>query len=160
MISLRAVRDSDLPFFWAQASDPEAQQMAAVTRPYHYDRAQFDGHWAKILADPTVLARTVLADGEVVGNVGVFGPPDEREVTYWIDRAHWGRGIATAALTALVDLDGTRPMYAHAAADNAGSIRVLEKCGFVITGRDSGFAMARDREIDEVRLTLGRATGP
>ncbi|MFE7839808.1 GNAT family N-acetyltransferase [Streptomyces sp. NPDC057474] len=153
-ISLREVRDSDLPFFWRHQSDPEAQRVAAFTGEYHYDRALFESHWAKIRADPGVLNRTVVADGEAVGNAAVFGPPDEREVTYWIDRAHWGRGIATAAITALIDLVPTRPLHAYAAADNTGSIRVLQKCGFVITGHDRGFARARDAEIDEAVLIL------
>lgn len=154
MISLREVRDSDLPAFWEHLSDPAAQQVAAVTRRYHYDRAHFDAHWARILSDPAVLTRTVLAGDEVVGHAAVYGPPDEREVTYWIDRAHWGRGVATAALAALIDLVATRPLYAHAVADNAGSIRVLEKCGFVVSGHGRYFAQARDAEIDEVLLTL------
>lgn len=153
-ISLREVRDSDLPFFWKHCSDPEAQQIAAFTGEYHYDRGLFDSHWAKIRADPDILNRTVLAGDEVVGHVAVYGPPDEREVTYWIDRAYWGRGVATAALTALIGLDGIRPLHAYAAADNTGSIRVLEKCGFVITGHERGFARARAGEIDEVVLTL------
>lgn len=156
-ISLREVRDSDLPFFWRHSSDAEAQQVAAFTGEYHYDRNLFDSHWARIRANPDNLTRTVVADGEVVGRAAVFGPPDEREVTYWIDRAHWGRGIATAALTALIDLVPTRPLHAHAAADNTGSIRVLRKCGFVITGQDRGFALARDAEIDEVMLMLRAA---
>ncbi|MFB6978140.1 GNAT family N-acetyltransferase [Streptomyces scopuliridis] len=154
MISLREVRDSDLPVFWEHLSDPASQHVAAVTREYHYDRGRFDAHWARIRSNPAVLVRTVLSDDEVVGHAAVYGPPDEREVTYWIGRAHWGRGIATAALAALVELVSTRPLHAHAAADNAGSIRVLEKCGFVITGHDRGFAQARDGEIDEVLLTL------
>ncbi|MFD0343210.1 GNAT family N-acetyltransferase [Streptomyces sp. NPDC127117] len=154
MIHLREVRDSDLPTFREHLSDPAAQRVAAVTRDYHYDREAFDSHWTRIRSDPAVLMRTVLADGEVVGHAAVYGPPDEREVTYWIGRAHWGRGFATAALTELVDLVGTRPLYAHAAADNAGSIRVLEKCGFAVTGHGKGFARARDGEIDEVLLTL------
>ncbi|MFF7391041.1 GNAT family N-acetyltransferase [Streptomyces scabiei] len=153
-ISLREVRDSDLPLFWEHWSDPEARRIAAFTGAYQYDRALFDSHWAKLRADPEVLNRTVVADGEVVGNAAVYGPPDEREVTYWIDRAHWGRGIATAALTALIALDPTRPLYAHAAADNTGSVRVLQKCGFVVTGHERGFARARDAEIDEVALIL------
>ncbi|MFD7135600.1 hypothetical protein [Streptomyces sp. NPDC059894] len=44
MISLREVRDSDLPVFWEHLSDPAAQHVAAVTRKYHYDREQFDGY--------------------------------------------------------------------------------------------------------------------
>ncbi|WP_327289231.1 GNAT family N-acetyltransferase [Streptomyces sp. NBC_01198] len=154
MISLRDVHDSDLAFFWEHQSDPAAQHMAAVTRPYHHDREQFDAHWARIRALPGVLIRTVLADGEVVGSVSVYGPPEEREVTYWIDRAHWGRGIATAALSALLDLEPIRPVYAHAVSDNTGSIRVLQKCGFVITAHDKVFAESRAAEVPEVRLTL------
>lgn len=153
-ILLREVRDSDLPFFWSHWSDPEAQRLAAFTGTYQYDRALFDSHWAKLRSDPEVLNRTVVADGEVVGSIAALGPSDEREVTYWIDHVHWGRGIATAALTALVALDPTRPLHAHAAADNTGSIRVLQKCGFAITGHERGFAQARDTEIDEVALIL------
>lgn len=154
MISLREVLDSDLPAFWEHLSDPEAQHVAAVTRKYNYDRTHFDSHWTRMRSNPEILVRTVLAGDEVVGHAAVYGPPGEREVTYWIDRKHWGRGIATAALAELVDLVGTRPLHAHAAADNTGSIRVLEKCGFVVTGHGKGFGQARGGEIDEVLLTL------
>ena len=102
-------------------------------------------------------ARTVVGEGgAVLGNIGVFGPAEEREVTYWIGRAHWGRGAASAALRAMLGVVTERPLHARAAADNAGSIRVLEKCGFVVTGSDRGFANARGEEIDEVLLVLGR----
>jgi len=90
----------------------------------------------------------------VAGHAAVFGPPAEREVTYWVDRGYWGRGVATAALAALLGLERTRPLRAHAAADNAGSIRVLQKCGFAITGRGRILAQARGEEINEVTLTL------
>lgn len=153
-ISLREPEDSDLPIFWQQLTDSELRQMAAVTRKYHYDRGHFDRHWAKVRSDPSVILRTVLADGAVAGHAAVFGPPSEREVTYVIGRTHWGQGIATAALAELIELEPARPLHADAAADNAGSIRVLEKCGFVVTGKSRCFARARDEEIDLVRLTL------
>jgi RimJ/RimL family protein N-acetyltransferase len=153
-IILRDVRDSDLPVFWAHMSDERAQHVAGVTRGYHYDRAAFDVHWDKVRSDPAVIVRTVLADGEVAGHAAVFGPPGEREVSYWVDRAWWGRGVGTAALAALLGLERTRPLHAHAVADNAGSIRVLQKCGFAVTGRGRIFAQARGEEIDEVALTL------
>ncbi|WP_200935495.1 GNAT family N-acetyltransferase [Aeromicrobium sp. Root344] len=154
MISLREVVDSDLPTFWEHLTDPAAQYVAAVTRGYHYDRTLFDRYWARVRSDPEVVMRTVVADGVPVGHAAVYGPPDEREVTYWIGRTHWGRGFATAALAELLDLVSTRPLHAHAAADNAGSIRVLEKCGFVITGHGRGMGRARGGEIDEVSLIL------
>ncbi|MGW1493388.1 GNAT family N-acetyltransferase [Streptomyces sp. NPDC002402] len=152
-VALREVLDSDLPHFFRHMSDPESNRMAAFTCEDPTDRASFDAHWARIRASDAVI-RTVLADGLVVGHTAVYGPPEEREVTYVIDRAHWGRGVATAALGALLELVPTRPLHARAAADNAGSIRVLEKCGFTVTGKDRGFAHARGAQTDELLLTL------
>ncbi|MFI1279670.1 GNAT family N-acetyltransferase [Streptomyces sp. NPDC020858] len=153
-IELRETTDGDLAVFWEQSTDPALLRMAALTREYHYDRGRFDAHWEKVRGDPAVTPRTVLADGVVVGHAAVFGPPEEREVTYVIGREHWGRGIATRALAELIRLEDTRPLHAGAAADNAGSIRVLEKCGFTVTGCVREFALARGEEVDVVLLTL------
>ncbi|MEU3250325.1 GNAT family N-acetyltransferase [Streptomyces sp. NPDC006997] len=152
-IALRAVHDSDLPVFFRQMNDPEALRMAAFTAKDPADRDAFDAHWARIRASDDVV-RTVLVDGDVVGSAAVYGTPGEREVTYWIDRAYWGRGIATAALRRLLAEVPERPLYARAAADNAGSLRVLERCGFRVTAHATGFAQARGEEIDEVVLHL------
>ncbi|MFD9220864.1 GNAT family N-acetyltransferase [Streptomyces sp. NPDC060064] len=152
-VTLRNVTDSDLPVFFRHMSDPESNLMAAFTSKDPTDRAAFDAHWARILVSDAVI-RTVLADDVVVGHTAVYGPPEEREVTYFIDRAYWGRGVATAALRALIELVPQRPLHARAAADNAGSIRVLQKCGFSVTGEDRGYAHARGAETDEVLLTL------
>ncbi|WP_406128192.1 GNAT family N-acetyltransferase [Streptomyces sp. NBC_00989] len=154
-VALRPVHDSDLPVFFRLTNDPESVRMAAFTAKDPTDRDAFDAHWKRIRALPDVLNRTILADGDVVGNVAVYGEPDEREVTYWIDRAYWGKGIATAALRDLLAEAPERPVYARVAADNEGSRRVLEKCGFVVSGHDRGFANARGEEIDELVLTLG-----
>ncbi|MCM2389579.1 GNAT family N-acetyltransferase [Streptomyces albipurpureus] len=156
-VSLREVRDGDLPVFYAHSIDPEGLRMAAFTAEEPSDRARFHAHWARIRQDPAVLVRAVEGEsGGVLGHVAVFGPAGEREVTYWIGREHWGRGVATAALRELLGLVSERPLYARAAADNEGSIRVLGKCGFVVTGGERGFANARGKEIDEVLLTLDR----
>jgi RimJ/RimL family protein N-acetyltransferase len=101
--------------------------------------------------------RTIVDAGdEILGHAAVFGPAEEREVTYWIGREHWGRGATSAALRELLSIAPERPLYARAAADNGGSIRVLEKCGFVVTGEERGFANARGEEIDELVLTKAR----
>ncbi|MGW2047568.1 GNAT family N-acetyltransferase [Streptomyces sp. NPDC001858] len=155
LIDLRRVHDSDLPVFYRQQNDPEALRMAAFTPQDPADRDAFDAHWEKIRASSAVL-RTILADGDVVGSAAVYGEPGEREVTYWVDRAYWGQGIATAALSALVAEVPERPLFARAAADNAGSLRVLEKCGFRATARAAGFANARGAEIEEIVLRLER----
>ncbi|MBK3573685.1 GNAT family N-acetyltransferase [Streptomyces sp. MBT65] len=153
-VALRPVHDSDLPVFFRQTNDPESLRMAAFTHKDPADRDAFDAHWKRIRAQADVLNRTVLVDGDVVGSAAVYGEPGEREVTYWIDRAYWGKGIATAALRDLLAEEPERPLHARVAADNAASRRVLEKCGFVVTGHDRGFANARGEEIDELLLTL------
>ncbi|MER7663607.1 GNAT family N-acetyltransferase [Streptomyces sp. NPDC096193] len=154
-VSLREVQDGDLILFFAHSNDPHGIRMAAFTTDDPSDRARFDAHWARIRHDSSVVVRTVAEESnKVVGHVAVFGPPGEREVTYWIAREHWGRGVATAALRQLLEAVPERPLRARAAADNGGSIRVLEKCGFVVTGHERGFANARGEEIDEVVLAL------
>ncbi|MEU9190936.1 GNAT family N-acetyltransferase [Streptomyces sp. NPDC048484] len=152
-VTLRVVHDSDLPVFFRLMNDPESARMAAFTAKDPTDRDAFDAHWKRVRASDAVN-RTILADGDVVGSAAVYGAPGEREVTYWIDRAYWGRGIATAALRALLVAVPERPLYARAAADNVASRRVLEKCGFHVTAHARGFANARGTEIDEIVLSL------
>lgn len=66
--------------------------------------------------------------------------------------AHWGKGIATRALAAFLDLETRRPLEARVAQDNRASLRVLEKNGFSVVGTDRFFANARGEEIDEYVL--------
>lgn len=152
-IALREVHDSDLPVFFRHTNDPEALHAAAFTAADPADRDAFDAHWKRVRASSAVT-RTVLADGDVVGHAAVYGEPGEREVTYWVDRSHWRRGIATAALRALLAEVPERPLRARSAADNAGSLRVLRACGFHVTEQTRGYANARGAEIDEYVLVL------
>jgi RimJ/RimL family protein N-acetyltransferase len=133
-ILLRDVIDSDLPIFFEHQRDPEAAQMAAFPSR---NREAFMAHWAKIRADRTNILQTVLCAGQVAGNVVSFIQSGEREVGYWIGREFWGRGIATRALRLLLEQITERPLYAYAARHNAASIRVLEKCGFAVSGEDA-----------------------
>jgi RimJ/RimL family protein N-acetyltransferase len=126
-VSLRELRDNDLPVFDSHSNDPEGIRMAAFTAKDPSDRTRFEAHWARIRQDPSVIVRTVVGEGdEIVGHASVFGPTEEREVTYWIGREYWGRGAATAAVRELLSVVPERPLRARAAADNGGSIRVLE----------------------------------
>ena len=99
-----------------------------------------------------MINRAIVVDGEVAGTIGSWGNPDEREVTYWIGRSYWGRGIATCALDAFLTVDPSRPLHARVAYDNVASRRVLEKCGFRVIAYERGFAEARSGEIEELLL--------
>jgi RimJ/RimL family protein N-acetyltransferase len=149
---LRGLRDEDLAVLFEQWADPVAVQMAAFTAPDHMDRGAFERRLSRLRADETVIAKVIVADGEVAGTIGSWGDPGEREVTYWIGRSFWGKGIATGALRAFLTVDPARPLHARVAADNIASRRVLEKCGFRVVAHDRGFAEARSGEIEELVL--------
>jgi RimJ/RimL family protein N-acetyltransferase len=153
-LRLRAVEPDDLPIFFENQLDPDANYMAAFTAKDPADRAAFDAFWARVLNDKTVIIRTILVNGEVAGSVLVYEEDGHREVSYWIGRAFWGQGVATRALADFLREIETRPVYARAARDNIASLRVLEKNGFVVTGEDRGFANARGEVIEECVLTL------
>lgn len=152
--TLREVRDEDLPLLFEQWADPVAVHMAAFTAPDHMDRDAFERRWSRLRADGTVLTSVIVVDDEVAGTIGSWGESGEREVTYWIGRSHWGQGIATDALTALLAVDRSRPLHARVASDNVASRRVLEKCGFRVVATERGFAEARSAEIEELVLRL------
>jgi RimJ/RimL family protein N-acetyltransferase len=139
-VVLRDVTDADLSVFFDHQQDPVATRMAAFPSR---DREAFMAHWAKILADPAVIVQTIEAEGQVAGNVVSFDADARREVGYWLGREYWGSGIATRALTEFLSHDTTRPLFAGVARNNAGSVRVLEKCGFAHAGEDGAMLTFR-----------------
>lgn len=126
-VELREVTSQDIDDFFRYQSDPAASEMAAFTpRTAEAHHA----HWTKILGDGNTIARTIALDGATAGNVVSWAADDRRLVGYWIGRAFWGRGAATAALGLFLEVDAHRPLHARVSTTNVGSIRVLEKCGF------------------------------
>lgn len=107
------------------------------------EREAFMDHWrTRVLGKATTLARTIEVDGAVAGYVASWVPEQGgREVGYWLGRAFWGRGIASAALAAfLAEEEPRRPLSALVAVHNAASRRVLERCGFVAVGAPTSAA--------------------
>jgi RimJ/RimL family protein N-acetyltransferase len=128
-VRLRPVEAGDLPRLFDHQLDEESNRMAVVLPR---TREAFDAHWAKVLADPAVTARVVLLGETVVGSISCFPRDGGDHVGYWIDRAYWGRGIASRALHLLLQEVTKRPLVATAATSNGSSLRVLQKCGFVV----------------------------
>lgn len=152
VVTLRPVEPADLPVLFEHQLEAEAVRLAAFPSR---EREAFMAHWAKVLANPANLARTIVCEGGVVGQIGAWTDAGSRErsVGYWIGRAHWGRGIASAALVALLAHERVRPLTARVAKHNAGSIRVLQKAGFVLCGEDR-FTAADGQLIEEWLLRL------
>jgi RimJ/RimL family protein N-acetyltransferase len=145
-VRLRSVEDRDLDVFFVHQADPKAVEMAAFPAR---DKDQFAAHWAKVRADDTNVVRTIVADGMVAGNIGSWRQNGQQLLGYWVGREYWGRGVATRALALLVDEVSIRPLYAHAAVHNVGSIRVLDKCGFRRDRLQEAKVHASDDDIEE-----------
>jgi len=153
-LHLREIVEDDHPFLYENEADPIAIQMAAFTSRNMPDREVYDARMQRIKDDPDAIMKAIVFEHQVIGCVGSYKLEGQREMTYWISRSHWGKGIATAALRLHLNEIQERPVYATAAADNQGSIRVLEKCGFKPCGRDTAFANARNQEIEELYFRL------
>jgi RimJ/RimL family protein N-acetyltransferase len=150
-VRLRSVEDRDIEVFFEHQADPQAVEMAAFPAS-EWDR--FAAHWAKVRGDDTLATRTIVADGLVAGHIGSWPDNGQQLLGYWVGREWWGRGVATQALALLVDEVSIRPLYAHVAAHNVGSIRVLEKCGFRRDRAQEAKAPAPDGGIEELIFVL------
>ncbi|MCC6227813.1 MAG: GNAT family N-acetyltransferase [Phycisphaerales bacterium] len=150
-VHLRPITTADLPELFRFQSDPDGARMAAVIPR---DSQSFLSHWEKILADPSIIARAITLDSVLVGQISCFSMDGLDSVGYWIASEHWGRGIATRALALLLHEVRKRPLHARAARHNVASIRVLQRCGFVLTGYQHSPATERFLECEEAVLVL------
>ncbi|AFD08612.1 GNAT family N-acetyltransferase [Solitalea canadensis] len=148
-VILRKTEIADLEFFFIFQLDDEANHLAAFTSKDPTDKTAYLQKYTKLLNDPTINMQTILVDNSIVGSISKFEIEGKAEITYWIDRSFWGKGVGTTALKNFLTIENTRPILGRVAFDNFGSQKVLEKCGFVRIGRDRGFANARQAEIEE-----------
>jgi RimJ/RimL family protein N-acetyltransferase len=107
--------------------------------PHPYSRANAQAFLKAAVSSPDTSNLAIDVHGEAVGAIGyVIGVDVERysaEIGYWLGEAHWGRGIVTEALVLVTEhvfaTANLLRLFALPFADNAGSIRVLEKAGYV-----------------------------
>jgi RimJ/RimL family protein N-acetyltransferase len=153
-IELRELADDDLDAIFEMMRDRAAVEMAAFTAADPDDRDAFDAWITRQRAAPEVATFVVTEDGGFAGTAATFSADGDREVTYWIARHAWGRGVATDALRILVSREPERPLFARVAAHNAASRAVLEKVGFTEVSRDIEFAPGVGREVEEIVMVL------
>ncbi|GAA4579619.1 GNAT family N-acetyltransferase [Planotetraspora phitsanulokensis] len=127
-VRLRDVDEADLSLFFEHEHDPETVRRSKFTPR---EREAFMNHWTtRVLGDPTVFVQTVTVDGTPAGNIVAWWEQDRRFIGYVFGREFWGRGVGTRALTLFLEQEKARPLYADPYKDNAGSVRLLGRCGF------------------------------
>jgi RimJ/RimL family protein N-acetyltransferase len=153
-VELRKTATNDLETLFKFQLDKEANYLAAFTSENPGDKRAYIDKWTKLLLDEKINVKTILLNSEIVGSVAKYEMNGNAEITYWIGKKYWGKGIASNALKKFLKTEKARPIYGRVAFDNIGSIKVLENCGFSKIGTESGFANARKEEIEEFIFEL------
>jgi ribosomal-protein-alanine N-acetyltransferase len=159
---LRRPRAEDAAAIFARyASDPEVTRWLGW--PRHSSVADtegflaFDeGEWTRAPAGAYLIE--ARDGGALLGSTGFgFETPSRAMTGYVLARDAWGRGVATEALTAIVDLAptlGILRLHAQCHVAHTASIRVLDKCGFVREGVLRRYARFPNSGVDGPLDTL------
>ena len=148
----------------AIADEQVVRNLATAPWPYALEDAEAFLASPRDPAMPSFLI-TERTDGapRIVGSCGLGRRPSGAvELGYWIGRQHWGKGFATEAGRALIEIAKALKLPRLEAShflDNPASGRVLEKLGFVATGMSATrYSCARGGEAMSriYRLSLAR----
>jgi [ribosomal protein S5]-alanine N-acetyltransferase len=146
--------------FRRYAADPDVTRYVGWPRHKTVDDTRgflafSDAQWDQWPAGPYLAWSR--SDGALLGSTGLmFETPDRAMTGYVFAADAWGRGYATEALAAMVDVSrgvGVRRLFALVHVDHRPSARVLEKCGFAretVWPRHSEFPNLAPGELQDV----------
>jgi RimJ/RimL family protein N-acetyltransferase len=141
-LDLRRPQASDAEeMFATYTADPEVTRYVGFPRHRRIEDTRAflafsDGQWSTWPAGPYLIR--LRADGSLLGSSGLmFETPCRAATGYVLARGAWGRGYATEAVTAMIDVArgcGVRRLYAVCHHEHLASAHVLEKAGFALEG--------------------------
>lgn len=164
-IGIREFTTDDLSAVHDYTSDPEVSQWSTWGPNTLDQTADFISAAAQAQFQEAREAYSLaaVADEQVVGSLGIWTTDSHDhngELGYTFHRAHWGKGYATEAVALLLDFGFETLMFDRIAATchpgNAGSIRVLEKCGFTLEGRLRSHRLVRGARRDSLLYSMLR----
>jgi RimJ/RimL family protein N-acetyltransferase len=156
--TIRDWRTSDAASLAQHANDRRIWLNMRDAFPHPYTTADADAFLATAAAMRPLTWFAVSVNDAAVGGIG-YTPHDDvergsAEIGYWLGTAFWGRGIMTAALTAVTthafraDPD-LRRLYAVPYVTSAASARILEKAGFRLEGRMRQSVVKNGQVLDQ-----------
>ena len=118
--------------------------------------------------DPTVITSVITHDDALVGVIDAAIKPASTAqpqrgyaIGYWLGQPYWGQGFMSEAARAFIahvfEVTGVDTLYSGAVSDNAASLRVQEKLGFVHDGESMLYIPARRKELPSTNTMLTRA---
>ena len=151
---LRPLRRSDAGLLEMYGSD---ERVARMTRsiPHPLPPGATDALITRALAEDRDEDIWVM-DGSGRGHAELLGlialermDRDQSEVGYWVGPAFWNTGLASEAVTALVQANplNNQTMFASVFQDNPASARVLTNTGFQYLGDAEAFSVARGSTV-------------
>jgi RimJ/RimL family protein N-acetyltransferase len=160
---LRPFSQADAPRLRELAGEVAvARNCASIPHPYPEGAAeQWIGLHDERRASDRGYPFAIEAQGQLIGCIGIDDPGNgEFDLGYWLGRAFWNQGYATEAAHAVLRFAfGWRGLpYVRAGfiTQNTGSRRVLDKMGFLATGRYRAFHQVRGGEVEITRVILPR----
>jgi ribosomal-protein-alanine N-acetyltransferase len=156
-LRLRRAVSSDLDALYAVFSNPVA--MRYWSTPPHTDIQQTRDWLDSMIGAPADTSDDFIVEyrGRVIGKAGCWRLP---EIGYILHADHWGQGLATEALTAVITHIFTTRGVAAIQADvdprNTASLRLLARLGFVETHRARNTWQVGEEWCDSVYLALPR----
>lgn len=146
-IILRPWKETDADILFKYASDTVLGPLAGW--PPHKSVAESREIIRTLFSNECTWAIVWKKSMEPIGCIGYLTASksnleiadNECEVGYWIARTYWGKGICTEALQLIIDhcfrKEGLATLWGCFFPTNPASGRVMEKCGFVDTGRET-----------------------
>jgi RimJ/RimL family protein N-acetyltransferase len=156
--SVRKWRAADAASIVRHANNINVAKNLRDRFPHPYTRADAKAFLRRIVRNEAAMNFAIEVEGQAVGAIGfTIGADIERfsaEIGYWLGESLWGRGIVTEALVMVTDHAFDRfnllRLFALPFADNAASVRVLEKAGYL----KEGFLRASAIKYGQVRDQL------
>jgi ribosomal-protein-alanine N-acetyltransferase len=164
---LRPWRESDAAAITPHANDRDVWLNLRDRFPHPYRTTDAIAYIRSVASQAPPLSFVIVVADDPAGAIGLrLGEDIERcsaEIGYWLGRTYWGRGIMTAAVRTVTkyafDSLGLLRVFALPFTENAASIRVLEKAGYVREGRLRSSAIKAGRVRDQYLYAAVRADG-
>jgi ribosomal-protein-alanine N-acetyltransferase len=139
---LRNLRREDAPSLQKHADNPNVPAYLLDRFPSPYSLADAEAFIGLMLNQLTVTNFAIEINGEVAGGIGLEFRADVYRksplIGYWLSEQYWGRGVMTEAVKLITDYAFTHfdtiCVMAFVFGKNRGSMRVLEKAGYVQQG--------------------------
>jgi len=155
MIELRAFKTSDTDLLVSYLNSPEVTRYitSAIAQPY----TERDAQWWVEEGSELVHAKAIDFNGTLVGcisaKVGEFEYNRSAELGYWVARQYWNKGIASEAVKlfgdSLFSTTEINRLFVSVVAENAASLRVLEKNAYTTEGTHRQASFKPGRYFDE-----------